>query len=91
MSAAGERAGHDGIAAAHARKSCRLAVRADLDRALLGAFYLIDAARKRFVLNEIFVCRVVEDDGVMPFRIVHPRFELFLGISGAVGLLGEQR
>ena len=89
LSAADERLGHDGIAAAYAREARRLGIGAKLDGALLGALHLVDAARVLAVAHKVLVRRVIEDDRVHLFCIRHPLFQLRDGIRGARRIVGR--
>ena len=63
---------NDGIAAADTREACRLGIRTELDGALASSTNLVDAMGNILILYVGLIGCIVEDEGIILQRIVHP-------------------
>ncbi len=79
---------HDGIAAADTRETSRLGIGSELDCALAGSANLIDGVRYLRVLNVGLIGGIIEDEGIVLQRVVHPLAQLLLADDRTRGVVG---
>ena len=75
--------------AACAGKARRLGKTAEFDCALLGPFDLKNAVGHVRIGDKCFICRVIEKDGLILQRIIHPFFQSFLCNTHSGGIVWE--
>ena len=78
---------HDGVAAAHTSKACRLGVRVELDSTLAGTTNLVDAMGNLIVLDVSLISSIVEDECIVLKRVVYPLAQLGLRDNGTCGVV----